>query len=79
MADVGTEWSDKKGLHARAVSIEDVVIGDETFKDCLKIRASATTEGTKLQGITVYAARGIGIVKVTYPNQLTITLRKYRL
>jgi hypothetical protein len=79
MPDVGTEWSDKKGLHAKALSIEDVVIGDETFRDCLKIRASATLEGMKLQGITIYAARGIGIVKVIYPNLATITLRKYRL
>ena len=69
-ADVGAEWSEN-GIRLKAVSIEDVVIGDETFRDCLKVRASA-------QGVLIYAARGIGPVKKVYPSKFTATLRKYR-
>lgn len=71
-ADVGAEWSEN-GIRLKAVSIEDVIIGDDTFRDCLKVRSSV--QGV---GVLVYAARDIGPVKLVYPNLYTATLRKYR-
>jgi hypothetical protein len=75
-ADVGSEWSDHS-LHLKAVSIEDVETEDQTYKNCLKVRASGTTGATG-QGLVMYNAAGIGTVKMIFPNDITFTLRKYR-
>ena len=75
--DVGTEWTDSKGLHYKAVSIEDIENGDQVTKDCLKIRVSGSVNNTDTQGTVLYAAQGIGVVKIVYP-QATFVLRKYR-
>jgi hypothetical protein len=75
--DVGTEWTDAKGLHYKAVSIEDVENGDQVTKDCLKIRVSGSVDKDDMQGTVVYAARGIGVVKIIHAKA-TFALRKYR-
>jgi len=76
-ADVGGEWS-QQGLHFKAVSVEDVEIGDQTYKNCLKVRASGTAGATSVHGIVMYNAAGIGTIKMVFPNDVTFVLRKYR-
>lgn len=79
--DVGTEWNDDQGLHAKAVSIDDIEIGDQAYKDCLEVRVSGTTDNINVQGMVIYAARGIGVVEMVFPKNLgdfSFVLKKYR-
>lgn len=76
-ANVGSEWSEN-GMHFKAVSVEDVEAGNQTYPNCLKIRGTGSIGGVNMHGVVMYSALGIGPVKVEMPNGINFVLRKYR-